>query len=165
MLAVALLLETFEEKLRDSMLLLWIDNKGVWGSFRKGASTCMEMSLMVARSWMKCAECNVDMHNWYVASKLNVADGPFRNDDTDMVRLKATFAEARLPGWLDTVWEAPTPLEAMAYFHFPYLPLKPLEGVKYQKFECLDGTFSCVNLPYTALWFSCPQLPLWCHGY
>ena len=56
MLAVVLLLETFDEAIRDSMMLLWIDNKGVLGSLRKGASKCMEMSLMVARCWMKCAE-------------------------------------------------------------------------------------------------------------
>ena len=108
MLAVVLLLETFDEAIRDSMMLLWIDNKGVLGSLRKGASTCMEMSLMVARCWMKCAECNVDMHTWYVASKSNVADGPSRDDVSDMVRLNATFVKAKLPVWLDTLKDAPT---------------------------------------------------------
>ena len=63
MLAVVLLLETVEEKLRDRMLLLW---------------------------------------------KSNVADGLSRNDVSDMVRLKATFVKARLPVWLDTLWDAPT---------------------------------------------------------
>ena len=80
------------------MMLLWIDNRGVLGSLRKGASKCMEMSLMVARCWMKCAECNVDMHTWYVASKSNVADGPSR----EMLKLNATFVKAKLPVWLDT---------------------------------------------------------------
>ena len=108
MLAVVLLLETFDEAIRDSMMLLWIDNKGVLGSLRKGASKCMEMSLMVARCWMKCAECNVDMHTWYVASKSNVADGPSRDDVSDMVKLNATFVKAKLPVWLDTLWDAPT---------------------------------------------------------
>ena len=50
----------------------------------------------------------MDMHTLYVASKSNVADGLSRNDDTGMVRLKATFVEARLPVWLDTLWDAPT---------------------------------------------------------
>ena len=63
---------------------------------------------MVARCWMKCAECNVDMHTWYVASKSNVADGPSRDDASDMVKLNATFVKAKLPVWLDTLWEAPT---------------------------------------------------------
>ena len=108
MLAVVLLLDNFDEAIRDSMMLLWIDNKGVLGSLRKGASKCMEMSLMVARCWMKCAECNVDMHTWYVASKSNVADGLSRDDVSDMVKLNATFVKAKLPVWLDTLWEGPT---------------------------------------------------------
>ena len=62
MLAIVLLLEKFEEAIHDSMMLLWIDNKGVLGSLRKGASKCMEMRLVVARSRMKRAEGNVDMH-------------------------------------------------------------------------------------------------------
>ena len=109
---MVLLFDTFDEAIRERMMLLWIDNKGVLGSLRKGASKCMEMSVMLARCWMKCAECNVDMHTWYVASKSNVADGPFHDDVSDMVRLKATFVKARLPVWLDTLWDASTSSES-----------------------------------------------------
>ena len=56
MLAVTLLLQTFEKGLKDCLLLFWIDNKGVLDALRKGASKCMELSLAVARAWMKCAE-------------------------------------------------------------------------------------------------------------
>ena len=48
MLAVLLLLETFENELKDCLLLLWIDNNGVLGAARKGASKCMEVSLAAA---------------------------------------------------------------------------------------------------------------------
>ena len=71
MLAVVLLFETFGEELRDSLLLLWIDNRGVLGALRKGTCKRMEVALAVARMWMRCAELNVDMHTWYVASKSN----------------------------------------------------------------------------------------------
>ena len=38
MLAVTLLFVTFGAELANSCLLLWIDNKGVLGALRKGAS-------------------------------------------------------------------------------------------------------------------------------
>ena len=31
----------------------------------------------------------MDMHTWYVVSKSNVADGPSRDDVSDMVKLNA----------------------------------------------------------------------------
>ena len=77
MLAVFLFFEAFEKELKDCLLLLWIDNKGVLGAVRKGASKRMEVSLAATRAWMKCAEFNVDMHTWYVASRSNVPDGFF----------------------------------------------------------------------------------------
>ena len=86
---------------------MWIDNKGVLGVARKGASKCMEVSLAAARAWMKCAELNVDMHTWYVASKSNVADGPSREIYDEMVKLKAAWREPLLPSWLEHLWSAP----------------------------------------------------------
>ena len=100
MLAVLQLPETFENELENCLLLLWID-RGVLGAARKGASKCMEVSLATARAWMKCAELNVDMHTLYVASTSNVADGPSRDAYDEMVRLRATWREPRMPSWLD----------------------------------------------------------------
>ena len=42
MMAVILLFETFQHKVQENMMLVWIDNKGVLGTLRKGASKCME---------------------------------------------------------------------------------------------------------------------------
>ena len=52
MLAVLLLLETFENEFKDCLLLLWIHNKGVLGAMRKGASKCLEVSLAAATAGM-----------------------------------------------------------------------------------------------------------------
>ena len=104
MLAVLLLLATFEDELFGSALLAFIDNDGVLGSILRGSSRAPEVNIAVGHLWLEVAACCIAPYFGRVESKANLADGPTRADMANLQQLGASFVVPRLPKWTDTWW-------------------------------------------------------------
>ena len=104
MLGVLLLLESFSELLQGALLTLYIDNDGVLGSCIKGSSHSPEINLFVGRMWLGLAFFKIDVVFVRVESEANIADGPTRDDVKLLEALGAKQWQAKLPGWLQSLW-------------------------------------------------------------
>ena len=104
LMAVPLLLGTFGELLRGSLLLLAIDNSGVVGSLIAGRGSADDHNAAIAKVWLSFAALSVAPHFVRVETSCNVADGPTRENLHFMERLQATWCEPRWPEWAIDFW-------------------------------------------------------------
>ena len=111
LMAVPLLLGTFSEFLKGSLLLLAIDTAGVVGSMIAGRGTACDHNAAIAKVWLNLASMGVAPHLVRVETSCNVADGPTRENLEFLQRLKATWCEPRWPDWASDFWEMKLQLE------------------------------------------------------
>ena len=110
MLGVMLAWATFESVLCGSLWTAFIDNDGVLGAILKGGSGAPEINIAVGQFWLGVARASVGFHGARVESKANVADGPSRDDLSEIRRLGARWVEPVLPPWVYDLWRIPAPV-------------------------------------------------------
>ena len=113
MLAVVLMLSTFEDLLAQKAVYVFIDNNGVLGSLIKGSSKAPEVNLLVGRVWLHAAKWAWAPIWARVESEANIADGPSRRDFVMVGRLGAVWVKPRLPNWLMTLWITESQVECV----------------------------------------------------
>jgi hypothetical protein len=109
MLGVALAWGTFRSRLHGALWTAYVDNQGVLGAILKGGSGAPEVNMAVGHLWLDLAACTVGLHVARVESKANVADGPSRDEFSELDRLGATYVEPELPQWAYDLWGMPRP--------------------------------------------------------
>ena len=107
MLGVALTWGTFSSVLQGSRWTSFVDNQGVLGAILKGGSGAPEVNMAVGHLWLDLAAFAVDLRVARVESKANVADGPSREDLSELDRLKAHYVDPVLPQWSYDLWGIP----------------------------------------------------------
>ena len=104
LMAVPLLLATFEHLIRGSLMTLAIDNLGVVGGLIAGRGSAADHNAAIAQVWLDIAAMNVAPHFLKVDTACNLADGPTREDLSLIQRLGATWLEPRWPAWAMDFW-------------------------------------------------------------
>ena len=107
LLAVPLLLATFQDQLQNALLTVAIDNQGVLLALISGRAGVDDMNMSIGRTWLQVAASSIGLHAVRVESAANLADGPTREDLSEMERIGARFVEPVLPDWVYCIWEWP----------------------------------------------------------
>ena len=71
-------LEAFRDQLRGSRLAIMIDNSVALWSLCNGASTASDISAIAHAAWVLAGSLGLELHSYWVPSKLNLADAPSR---------------------------------------------------------------------------------------
>ena len=108
-LAIPLLLGTFESLLKGSLVSYFADADGVNGAFLAGASRegAEDMNLIIGRCWLELACLKVGFHVYRVESAANIADGPSRLNFEAARRIGARYVRPRMPTWISDFWRNP----------------------------------------------------------
>ena len=107
LLAVPLLLATFKVQLQSALLTVAIDNQGVLLALLSGRAGADDMNMSIGRTWLQVAAMGTGMHAVRVESAANLADGPTRENLSELERLGAKFVPPVLPDWVYRIWEWP----------------------------------------------------------
>ena len=105
LLAPILAVGTWPETFCNVLWTAWIDNQGVLHNLLKGCSLPEDANVLIGRLWLSLASGNTSLYVERVESKSNVADGPTRNDLSDVTRLDASFCEPVWPEWVSEIWK------------------------------------------------------------
>ena len=114
MLGTLLAWETFKNKLTGSLWITFQDNIGVLLALIKGGSNGPEVNLLVGQLWLVLAGARTSFWAARVESKANLADGPTREDLSELEFLGAQYVEPCLPAWSENLWKIPVAGEPIA---------------------------------------------------
>ena len=78
------------ELLRGCGVVHFIDSKSALGCVIKGFSRQQDLALVAGRLWFEACALMLDYSAHYVASRLNIADGPSRDDVALLASLGAS---------------------------------------------------------------------------
>ena len=106
-LGLLLALGSFTRFLQNCLWTAYLDNDGVMFTVRAGGGHCPEIQLALGKFWLCMAKLGVDLFAARVESKANVADGPTREDLTQLLELGAEFVTPVLPSWIYNIWTGP----------------------------------------------------------
>ena len=114
--AVALLMETWKQRLANTMLTLYTDNMGVLHGLLRGdtPNTLLDAAMIVQGIWHTAADMRCALFAAYVHTLANPADDPSRGRTDLMDRLGATRREAVLPTWVVGLWHGQPALRLAA---------------------------------------------------
>ena len=96
-LAALLAIGSFREILVDADVLIFVDSTAAEGSLCKGLSSSRCLSAIASAFWTQTALCRASVWVGRVPSKLNVADGPSRQDFDDVQKHGWAFVKPWLP--------------------------------------------------------------------
>ena len=104
MLAVGIGFYTFESLVRGTHCLAFVDHEGVRAALQHGGTRAPEVSMLVHHFWQAVAQSSVAWFTARVESKANVADGPSRDNFSEMIALEAICQPVRWPPWALQLW-------------------------------------------------------------
>ena len=113
LLAIALLLETFPDKIEGRAMFAWCDNFGVVGAIKNGGSRTVDVNAVIGRMWLHLARLDAPVVFYYVHTKSNVADGATRNDCSFAEKYGAVWREPTFPDYVHEIWNAEEPERAL----------------------------------------------------
>ena len=91
LLAIMFGLSTFLGKLRGTSVRIWTDNVGAEGALRKGASAKSSANMAVHNMWLLATRSHTNIWIGRVPTKVNIADGPSREEYSFLNALGATW--------------------------------------------------------------------------
>ena len=113
LLAIALLLATFPDKIEGKAMFAWCDNFGVVGAIKNGGSRTVDVNAVIGRLWLHMARLDAPVVFYYVHTKSNVADGATRNDCSFAEKFGAVWREPTFPDYVHEIWNAEEPERAL----------------------------------------------------
>ena len=99
LIAVAALVSFCPGYLEGAEIDHYIDSKPALSCILKGASSKPDLSDISGRLWFECCHLMANYKAYYVPSKLNLADGPSRNDVSLMSQLGLSEVPFKFPSF------------------------------------------------------------------
>ena len=100
--AILCAVHTLLPRMEGRRLVAFVDNQAALSMLVKGWSPKVDANAMVFTIWMALAQAAVSTHWRYVPSKMNIADGPSRDDLKHLKKLGAKRVASAWPdelGW------------------------------------------------------------------
>ena len=108
LLAFVLVLETWKEDIKFARWEAYVDNNGVFYSLINACCKAPDMNLIVGKCWRSLHSTATELTAFRIESKSNIADAGSRAaDDYDLRYLGSQEVQAKLPSFLDHIWDAP----------------------------------------------------------
>ena len=112
LLAAPFAFSTWQDRIQNRSLILFIDNDSAAASLVKGYSPKVDSGAIVGEFWLLAAQLRVHVYIDRVESKSNLADGPSRNQFDEIKGLGGSWTSPRtgafgepissLPSWFGT---------------------------------------------------------------
>ena len=108
MLAIALALDTFADKIQGKRVRVWSDNIGSEAAVRKGTAKAFDHGCIAHCIWPAAAELGIEMRVDRVPTASNIADLPSRREYSWLEEMSAVWSKPvlRRSFWDPASWES-----------------------------------------------------------